>query len=356
MKHNVLTKIAIAIVLLLLITIMNSAQYDNFGQPLWSPTDNIIAVTNGVSIRLYSSDFTQILQDFELIPNPDSSVRTTYIAWSPNGQMIAVGIIGNTMGSVLQVWDVQTGQKITEIFDISPDTMFAWNLQSNRIVGVFPVNLFEVTIRIYDIPSGELVSEIASPNNNVYVNDIAWSPDGTKIVVVADMLYLLDVQTQQYTPMNIRLISSNETPRIQFSPNGNYVIGIISPSANEIVIFDVTTFELVATLTGHTDRIWSINWVDDYIASVSFDGTTRLWDTNTFQLLHTFETGITTFPSFNPDNTMFVSDSLYSRDIFTYDSETGLIINLFNERAGGYPTLTPTAIRTSTPLPSTATP
>jgi hypothetical protein len=34
-----------------------SAQYQWFRQPVWHPSQNMIAVSNGVSVRLYNDDF-----------------------------------------------------------------------------------------------------------------------------------------------------------------------------------------------------------------------------------------------------------------------------------------------------------
>ena len=74
---------------------------------------------------------------------------------------------------------------------------------------------------------------------------------------------------------------------IAYSPNGNLlaVAGSIG-----IWLYDMTTYQEVALLTGNSGPVNSVAFSPDRntIVSGSVDGTVRLWDTNTSKHRHTY--------------------------------------------------------------------
>jgi WD40 repeat protein len=74
---------------------------------------------------------------------------------------------------------------------------------------------------------------------------------------------------------------------VAFSPDNSLVAR--AGWERTILIYRVSDGELLQTLTGHTDKIWSISFSPDgtLLASGSFDETVRLWQVSDGTLLQT---------------------------------------------------------------------
>jgi len=75
---------------------------------------------------------------------------------------------------------------------------------------------------------------------------------------------------------------------IQYSPDGTRLAVV---SSIGIWLYDVATFRELALLTGHTEIVWSLAFSPDgqTLASGSWDGTVLLWDLTTSKV----ERGVT---------------------------------------------------------------
>ena len=186
-----------------------------------------------------------------------------------------------------------------------------------------------------DFPAGEK-TRIGKGKHRI--NDIKFSPDGTRLAVAGDFgILLYDVQMSgknvqkgnipvKFTGhlgragsvafsqdgIMISSASSGKTIRIRlwdvdtgqllrtftehttlsawgiaFSPDGKTIA--IKDLEKNIYLLDADTGKHLRTLTGHTSLIWWIVFSPDSrtIATASYDKTIRLWDVNTGQLLRT---------------------------------------------------------------------
>jgi len=327
-----------------------SAQYQWFMQPTWHPSQNMIAVSNGVSIRVYNSDLSQLLNEFELTPIRNDFVITTEVDWSPDGTMLAVSIQGQDVISALQIWNVERSELIAQVTGVNAAATFAWNPQSTHIAVSHVLGLGSANLRVYDVLNTANFRDYDTGNQRTSFSNIRWSPDGEQIALNTSGggLFLLDLESGQSRTSGVLMYADFELPRFVFSPDGRYLLGVTDVSALEAIVLDTATDQIVGRLAGHTAQIIGLNWVDSYIATVGYDGVTKLWDPTTFEEVLSLQTGITSGPSFSPDESAFVASANDFETIVVRNAETGAIIASLDPIALT-PTFTPTATDTLTP-------
>jgi WD40 repeat protein len=71
---------------------------------------------------------------------------------------------------------------------------------------------------------------------------------------------------------------------IAFTPDGSMIATGCDDSA--VRLWDATTGELLRTLRGHTDRVYSVSFGNGMLASASWDTTARIWDVRTGETRH----------------------------------------------------------------------
>ncbi len=230
-----------------------------------------------------------------------------------------------------------------------------------------------------DLPNG---GKTPTRNGKHRINDIKFSPDGTRLAVAGHIgILLYDVQIRRKnvqkddepfkliehqgiacsvvfsqdgniissansgkiirfwnvgTGQLIRTLTGHTTLSawcIAFSPDGKTIA--IRDSEKNICLLDADTGNPLRTLTGHTSLIWSIVFSPDSksIATGSQDKTIRLWDVNTGQLLQTL-TGHTKqvqSVAFSPDGRTIATGSP-DKTIRLWDVDTGKLIRIFKDR------------------------
>ena len=201
------------------------------------------------------------------------------------------------------------------------------------------------------------------------INDIAYSPDGTKLAVAAgNGIWLYDAQTGQelvqcaghidkvfnvafrpdgkilasvglgqdgtiriwdvHTGKNLRTFKSQAWD-VAFSPDGKTIV--CGDSSHEVYLLDADTGKLLRTFTGHKGY-------DHHVQDVAFSpdgktiagmgvhsGTVMLWDANTGKRLQTLTTqtkGIHKLLTFSPDGRLIASGHDF-HTISLWDVNTG---------------------------------
>ena len=142
------------------------------------------------------------------------------------------------------------------------------------------------------------------------INEIAYSPDGTRLAVASSIgIWLYDARTGE----ELKLLSGHTSGvwSISFSPDGST---LASGSGDATVrLWSVGTGRHLRTLEGHTSGVWSVWFSPDglTLASGSSDTTVRLWDVGTGRHLRTLEghTSLVESVSFSPDGLTLASGS-----------------------------------------------
>ncbi len=204
----------------------------------FAPDGKILATASwDKTARLWGADGSGPLRILE-----GHSGEVYAVAFSPDGQFVATGSQDHSAG----IWDVRTGRArrvlqghadVVETVAFSPDA---------KLVAT---GSWDKSVRLWDVASGKEVRKLIG--NTAQVLSVAFSPDG-KLLASASGGW------------------------------GNASVPNDTPAPGEVIVWDVATGRVVATLKGHRDRIFGVAFSPDgkLLASASWDGTVKLWQSD----------------------------------------------------------------------------
>ena len=203
---------------------------------------------------------------------PQSWFGIVWASFSPDGMTLA----GGAGTREIYLWDARTGEHLRTLTgsraSFSPDGQM---LAISR----------DDAIHLWDVNAGQTLRTLSRSLS--FVDSISFSPDGQMLAIaISGYIVLFDVSTGAF----LREWSGHldDVNGVSFSPDGT-----ILASGGETVahLWDVETGELRHTLIGHTDDVNSVSFSPDgtTLASGDRDGTVRLWNVSTGELLRTLE-------------------------------------------------------------------
>jgi len=153
------------------------------------------------------------------------------------------------------------------------------------------------------------------------INDVAWTPDGSQVVVTSVGIYFYDAESLKER----RFIESESLlTSVSFSPDG-WVLAMGGWDGT-VQLWDVSSREFRRPLEGHTETVTDVAFSPDgrMLASGSGDGTVRLWEVETGAALSTLEGHSSWIYSvaFSPDGRMLASGS-WDETVRLWDVESG---------------------------------
>lgn len=209
-----------------------------------------LAVTSNLEVTLIHPDTMQIEKSI-----PASSAGN--LAFSPDGNLIYVSTLFR-----MAVIDISAGTKILEFPDPSVLIPTLTTTTDGTVASV-----------TYEVPDT--------------LDNFALSPDGTQIITYTVnpatdsisgaenvRLALWDAETGKY--INETRFTGDFVGAIEVSPDGSLVaIG----NSNEVWVWNITSWQLVQRLSGHTDYVEDLAYTPDgtKLLSASRDGTVRVW-------------------------------------------------------------------------------
>jgi WD40 repeat protein len=260
-------------------------------------------------------------------------VRT--IAYSPDGKRIISGSGDKT----IKIWDAETGLLIRTISGHGYRIMSAaYSPDGRRIVSSDPMG----TVKIWDAENGQEIRTL-SGHGTYTVESVAYSPNGQRVMSAANdgTVKIWDAETGRL----IRTLSARYVRSAAYSPDGQHII--YASGDGTMTILDVENGREIHTLTGHSasrdgnmvienegreTRLLSEHTVayspdGRHIVSAALDGTVKILDAETGQLIHTLSEHSEKVGTvaYSPNGQCIVSGS-DDKTVKVWDAENGQLI------------------------------
>ncbi|MFD6184685.1 helix-turn-helix domain-containing protein [Streptomyces goshikiensis] len=187
-------------------------------------------------------------------------------AFAPDGTTVATGGVDRTV----RLWDVAGRRETATLAGHSDDVnAVAYTPDGTTVVS----GGGDGTTRLWDVRGSRLTATLAGHTD--YVLAVAVDPGGTTLATAAfdQSVVLWDLGGPALTSRPF-----TEIWHAAYSPDGRLLA--TADADHTVLLWDVGHRRVLATLTGHTEAVFSVAFAPDgrTLASAGSDGTVRLWD------------------------------------------------------------------------------
>ncbi|MBE2272367.1 MAG: hypothetical protein IAE80_29295 [Anaerolinea sp.] len=295
-NFRVLAVIIVSFMCLNLTVYMSEAQIPSVMPVGWSYDGSQIAIVIGQTVELRNTDTRQLLHTLR---GHSDIVYTT--AWSPNRMLIATG----SFDATVKVWDAINGELRTTLMATLPVFAIVWPPDGTQIIGFSSDGDSEFLLSIWDIDEESLIESY----HGGAVIDAVFTDDSQSLAVITP----LSVHIFETDAFSVRASSprtaccTNRFSSVVWSPDEQK---IATASVNGLVtVWDIDDSSLtqarqfIANPFSQPDSRevpdLSLSWVRDLfwgaepdtIQAVSGDGTVRMWNVVTGEMLQEEQIG-----------------------------------------------------------------
>ena len=242
----------------------------------FTPDGRLVAVASGIGVWLYNVEDPEQATLF-----PSGVVHS--LSFSSDGSKL-VTASGQWSDGQIKLWDMATGTGIR--------TVQGWTFGSAAFS-----------------PDGSTVAYRARDGVSLELRDVAsWIPTSIRVRDGASFLHCLT-----------------------FSPDGALIA--TGHSDGTVILWDVATHTLAATLAGHNGEVYSVAFSPDgsTLATGASDETVKLWDTATRNNFATLEVNqLATTVAFSADGSLIAAGTWFLR-VKLWNAATGQEKNTFSD-------------------------
>jgi WD40 repeat protein/transcriptional regulator with XRE-family HTH domain len=288
----------------------------------WSPDGTRIATASeDGTVRIWDSTTGEELSDLRL------ASPVWDVAWSPDGSQIAT----TSSSGLAQVWNVSSGK---ETFTLQGRTLepfdIAWSPDGKSLATTAGSGF---SVQIWDAAPANLTLSGAQEA----IGWVSWSPDGRRIATAdswgqGKTAVIWDAQTGE--PLITFVGHTHWVQDIYWSPDGSKIV--TTGWDNLAKVWDANTGKELLTFTGHVgepvgkfngvDSLFGGGWSPDgtRISTTGGSGTVRVWDARTGEEYLVFQATSDVGPSarWSPDGTRLATCSI-PQVLQIWDTNTG---------------------------------
>jgi WD40 repeat protein len=211
-------------------------------------------------------------------------------AFSPDGTRVLTSSDADLQNAVVRIWETASGK---ELFALKGGRFGLFSPDGRRVLTLSYSN----ELRLWDAATGKAITWLEKTRRTGYgvpfgrrFADAAFSPDGSRVVVIVSGQVSLDRQQlgvwDTATGKQMLLWQAHTRPinAVGFSHNGRW---LLTASDDETArIWDAATGKELYTLTGHEGGVLDAAFSPDdtRVATASTDGTSRLWMTDLLRI------------------------------------------------------------------------
>lgn len=219
----------------------------------FSPDGRTLAADDGEGrIGLWEVATGRLLETFT---DPDEDASPDSIAFSPDGEMLAIGVstvptVSEDSRHMIRLWNVNTHdvegtitgiRKSVQAVRFSPD-------------GELLAGSDDEDVRLWQV-AAHRNSTLLKGQGDGFVRSVAFSPDGRTLAVGADE----GIRLWNVSGHSPKLaLDGDGDPGVPFSIDGEYVAGRAKGDYNAVRVWDVATGNVVKQISGHTEGVFAL--------------------------------------------------------------------------------------------------